>query len=208
MLIGFANDVETMFAVTSLDGIPFPNLFKLLSLSFPSQHILCLFLTLVYCAAHKDFFRKCDHIRSFLRIWSHLLKKFILENFIFCVVLRKLLLRFSGCLEYLCWWLWRRPIVLVNNFVCDAICCYYLCKKPGEKNSFQFVILHSATFIEKWMWFNLQWTLQIRISRSPISKKYRLWDGNMCWIASKYLARQLPSLHDNKYTVHYHYITF
>ena len=29
------------------------------------------------------FFRKCNQIRCFLRIWSHLLKKSILENFIF-----------------------------------------------------------------------------------------------------------------------------
>ena len=34
----------------------------------------------------KDFFSKCDQIRSFLRIWSHLLKKSLMENFIFCVV--------------------------------------------------------------------------------------------------------------------------
>ena len=32
----------------------------------------------------KDSFSKCDQIRSFLRIWSHLLKKFLMENFIFC----------------------------------------------------------------------------------------------------------------------------
>ena len=30
----------------------------------------------------KDFFSKCDQIRS-LRIWSHLLKKLLIENFIF-----------------------------------------------------------------------------------------------------------------------------
>ena len=34
----------------------------------------------------KDFFSKCDQIRSFLRIWSHLLKKPLMENFIFCAV--------------------------------------------------------------------------------------------------------------------------
>ena len=32
----------------------------------------------------KDFFCKCDLIRNFLRIWSHLLKKFLMENLIFC----------------------------------------------------------------------------------------------------------------------------
>ena len=31
----------------------------------------------------KDFFSKCEQIRSFLRICSHLLKKFLTENFIF-----------------------------------------------------------------------------------------------------------------------------
>ena len=34
----------------------------------------------------KDLFSKCDQIRIFLRIWSHLLKKSLMENFILCVV--------------------------------------------------------------------------------------------------------------------------
>ena len=34
----------------------------------------------------QDFFSKCDQIRSFLRIWSHLLKKSLMENFIFRAV--------------------------------------------------------------------------------------------------------------------------
>ena len=33
-----------------------------------------------------DFFSKCDQIFSFLLIWSHLLKKFLMENFMFCEV--------------------------------------------------------------------------------------------------------------------------
>ena len=37
----------------------------------------------------KDFCSKCDQIRSFLRIWSHLLKKSLMENFIFCAVVVK-----------------------------------------------------------------------------------------------------------------------
>ena len=39
----------------------------------------------------KDFFSKCDQIRSFLRIWSHLLKKFLTENFTFCAVFIKII---------------------------------------------------------------------------------------------------------------------
>ena len=35
----------------------------------------------------KDFFSKCDQIRRKLRIWSHLLKKSLMENFNFCAAL-------------------------------------------------------------------------------------------------------------------------
>ena len=35
----------------------------------------------------KNFFSKRDQIRSFLKIWSHLLKKYLMENFIFGAVL-------------------------------------------------------------------------------------------------------------------------
>ena len=34
----------------------------------------------------KDFFSKYGQIRRKLRIWSHLLKKHSMENFIFCAV--------------------------------------------------------------------------------------------------------------------------
>ena len=37
----------------------------------------------------KDFFSKRDQIRSFLRIWSYLLKKSLMKNFIFWVVLHR-----------------------------------------------------------------------------------------------------------------------
>ena len=35
----------------------------------------------------KGFFSKCDQIRSFLWICSHLMKKSLMENFIFCAVI-------------------------------------------------------------------------------------------------------------------------
>ena len=34
-----------------------------------------------------NFFSKYDQIRNFLRIWSHLLKKPLRENFIFCAMI-------------------------------------------------------------------------------------------------------------------------
>ena len=36
----------------------------------------------------KDFSSKCDQISRKLRIWSHLLKKSLMENFIFCAVIQ------------------------------------------------------------------------------------------------------------------------
>ena len=36
-----------------------------------------------------DFFSKCDKLRGFMGIWSHLLKKSETENFIFCAVIIK-----------------------------------------------------------------------------------------------------------------------
>ena len=38
----------------------------------------------------KDLFSKSDQIRRNLRIWSHLLKKFLMENLIFCAVIKTL----------------------------------------------------------------------------------------------------------------------
>ena len=45
----------------------------------------------------KDIFNKCDQIRSLLWIWSHLLKKSLLENFSFFAVTkpRRMLINFS-----------------------------------------------------------------------------------------------------------------
>ena len=34
----------------------------------------------------KDFFSKCDQIRRNSQIWPYLLKKSLMENFIFCAV--------------------------------------------------------------------------------------------------------------------------
>ena len=36
--------------------------------------------------SNKDFLSKCDQIRRKLRIWSHLVKKSLMENFIFRAV--------------------------------------------------------------------------------------------------------------------------
>ena len=51
----------------------------------------------------KDCFSKCDQIRSFLRIWSHLLKKSIMENFIFCEMKAILVSHFIYPMAILLW---------------------------------------------------------------------------------------------------------
>ena len=48
---------------------------------------LCLYTAQDMKFSIKDFFSKCYQFRNFLQIWSHVLKKPLMENFIFCKVL-------------------------------------------------------------------------------------------------------------------------
>ena len=80
-------DYKTMFSISS-------NIFERIFIPlYTAQTMKCPI---------KDFFSKCDQIRSFLRTWSHLLKKSIMENFIFCAMvfpvlaLTKTLIRLSS----------------------------------------------------------------------------------------------------------------
>ena len=45
----------------------------------------------------KGLFSKCDQIRSFLQIWSHLLKKSLMKNFIFCAMKKETLTQAISC---------------------------------------------------------------------------------------------------------------
>ena len=47
----------------------------------------------------KDFFSKSDQTSTFLGIWLHLLKKFLMENYIFCAVCTLLTLEISASIE-------------------------------------------------------------------------------------------------------------
>ena len=59
--------------------------FFIIYLSFPSSDfdVLSFFTAQKMKFSIKDFFSKFDQIRSFLQIWSHLLKKSLMKNFIF-----------------------------------------------------------------------------------------------------------------------------
>ena len=61
----------------------------------------------------KDFFNKCDQILRKLWIWSHLLKKSLMENFIFCA------LNFFGNIAYN---IFQFIIVtiIIENYICGS----------------------------------------------------------------------------------------
>ena len=73
----------------------------------------------------KGFSSKYDQIRSFLRIWSHLLEKSLMENFIFCVVTLKVIqsllllisyqIRFSSCVKII--WVFCTCFVRIKTLV-------------------------------------------------------------------------------------------
>ena len=67
---------------------PFPVIFPIISPGQPIWVQCCTSYTAQKMKfSIKDFFSKCDLVGSFLRIWSHLLKKFLMENIIFCAVM-------------------------------------------------------------------------------------------------------------------------
>ena len=60
----------------------------------------------------KDFLSNCDQIRRKLRIWSHLQKKFLMENVIFCAMGNN---KMWGCC-----WIFSIGLVLVIIFLVTA----------------------------------------------------------------------------------------
>ena len=56
-----------------------------LRIYFPQNHLTIHSIKMTLFSI-KDFFSKCVSKSSFIRIWSHLLKKSFMENFIFCEV--------------------------------------------------------------------------------------------------------------------------
>ena len=72
---GFATHLVSFFMIVSFSKL---RLVLFLLKSFTAQKMKF---------SVKDFFSKCDQICSFQRIWSHLLKKPLMGNFIFCAVI-------------------------------------------------------------------------------------------------------------------------
>ena len=91
-----ANSISTFDLSTLYTVIPYKLfirvLLKVINFVFKSKvrkHIGFSKTYIYHCTKnevfHKDFFSKCDHLQ-FPAIWSHLLKKSLMENFIFCAV--------------------------------------------------------------------------------------------------------------------------
>ena len=73
-----------------------------------------------------DFFSRCVQICSFLRIWSHLQKKSLMENFTFCAVLTAL----NFC--FLCFivtqkrdYIRKKQIIRNNILMCNQYYYHY-----------------------------------------------------------------------------------
>ena len=64
----------------------------------------------------KDFFCKCDEIRRKLQIWSHVLKKSLMENFIFRANNFSFIKNESLYIFSRAWRFWRRSDAFVVNF--------------------------------------------------------------------------------------------
>ena len=81
----------------------------------------------------KDFFSKCDQIRKKLRILSHLLKKFFMENFIFCALSPIRMTFFVSFALFLC-----KPTILnkiIGTLKQNYNCCFTVkTQKTKERN--------------------------------------------------------------------------
>ena len=78
----FGKDVLLQICLLHIYGTPFP---KNTSGELFVKLIRCVTLQKMKFFI-KDFFSICDQIRTFLRIWSHLPRQSLMENFIFCAV--------------------------------------------------------------------------------------------------------------------------
>ena len=90
----------------------------------------------------KDFFSKCDQMRSFLHIWSHLLKKSLMENFIFCAVTR------ISCL----WSIWLFLTWPISNYNAPFLCSLQSWEKLNQKQPSRGILRKSCSEnIQTWV---------------------------------------------------------
>ena len=104
-----------------------------------------------------DFFTKCDQIHIKLRIWSNLLKKSIIENFIFCAVLKPTIRhqkRFMQSVHYFrkkfhlrsLTRKYFRPVITMKTYKDMPLKFFKNTMKKGSRNSFIYNKLFMLTF--------------------------------------------------------------
>ena len=92
----------------------------------------------------KDFSSICDQIRRLLRIWSHILEKSLIENFIFCVAVKpkdSLKFKLYKCLDYMQMARGKCCFVIFSIFIFPT-CTYLLSiilwrKLPAVETNYQ-----------------------------------------------------------------------
>ena len=73
----------------------------------------------------KDFCNKCHQTSSFLQIWSHLLKKSLMESFIFCAVSVRGKATRHECLYVILYDSILHKIITLHHFSLHYIVLYY-----------------------------------------------------------------------------------
>ena len=94
-----------------------------------------------------DLFSKCDRIRSLLRIWSHLVSKSVMGNFIFCAV-------------------YGNQVATVVSFMMLDLLQNIFC------SFFSFNFFHKCLYW-KWFSFSILWSYMLLFT-SLLSKWYNL----------------------------------
>ena len=82
----------------------------------------------------KGFSSTCDQIHILLRFWSHLLQKFLMENFIFCIVYV-----LTGVVYYLNWDFWKTVIPTLLS-------CFFI---PWKKYISLGILKITNSFVQK-----------------------------------------------------------
>ena len=106
----------------------------------------------------KHFFSKCDEIRRILRIWSHLLKKSLIENFIFCAVdLLPLCLTLTDNFKWTTFrifWYFNTFFNFFFNSVFNNLPRFLPMKCCGDCQKIWFVLVSKATAFPKLFFFS------------------------------------------------------
>ena len=126
----------------------------------------------------KDFFSKCHQIRSFLRIRSHLLKKFLMENFIF--------LCSDYCKEYS---KFNTSLIVLNICICSIVfwennkkrfcsgCEEYCFPKVVQ------VLIETIYFLKVFWWFQGEKKL---ICLNLFHIKHKIWRRSLIFFKEIY----------------------